>query len=166
MGIPDEIIKRGRVVIYNDTENRRGLVSEIETYNIKMQGCRRKKRLLEEIKYAYIILNLFVLRSFISSNAEIFFSTIPLAVVVLAVNAAMLIFAVFKNKFYISAAVSMLFTVIDWRFIFLFAANIVFCLIIWRIEKPLKNLSGYPFFHDIYVIYEDRNSSDRDQYDR
>lgn len=167
MSIPEEIIKRGNAIIYNDTENRHGLVKEIEEYNGEMWNCRKKMKQLEEIKFGYIVLNPLVIGVFIATEATAFFSNAPLAAVVLAINiAAFVIFAVFKSNYLISTIAVALFVLADWRLIFLFAADVVIYLLRVNVEKPLKNHTGYPFFNDIHIKYENKNFSEIDKYDR
>ena len=116
MGIPDEIIKSGSVIIFNDAKDNDDMIElagEIEVYNSKMRSCKKKKQLLEEIKYAYILLNLLVPHSFISLNAETFFAVMPLAVGILTVNVATFVFALYKNKYWLIAAAAALYTVTD-----------------------------------------------------
>ncbi|MDE6133915.1 MAG: hypothetical protein K2G04_11155, partial [Oscillospiraceae bacterium] len=69
----------------------------------------------------------------------------PLALGILAVNAAAFIFALRKNKFWLIAAAAAFYTIMDVRFLLFLAVNIVFDFIIRRIEKPLENIYGYPF---------------------
>ena len=50
MNIPDEIIKKGSVIIYNDSDT--SIIKEIDEYKKHMLDCRIKMKLVVETKFA------------------------------------------------------------------------------------------------------------------
>ena len=164
MIITDEVIKSGSITVYDDTENRYELEKEVEDYNNGLLNCRKQMKLIEDVKTGFLAMNPIVVMCIAVAEAEAFFAVMPLAIVVLAINAAAyVIFALFKNKFLVSAIASALLILADWKFVFLFAANIIIAVIHERLVRSLKAHAGYPAFADIRVVYERGNAPKQDQ---
>jgi hypothetical protein len=153
MNIPDEIIKKGSIIIYNDSD--REIIKDIDEYNKYMGDCRIKMKRVDEIKFGYIALNPLVISAMIAAEAASVFSHPVLAIVLLAAYSIIfVIFTLFKDNLVVSTIATVLLLILDLRFAILLIADIVLLVIHDYIEKPLKSQLSYPIFSDINVRYE------------
>lgn len=153
MNISDETIKKGSIIIYNDSD--REIIKDIDEYNKYMGDCRIKMKRVGEIKFGYTLLNPIVICGMIAAEAASVFSNPALAIVVLAVYSIIfVIFTLFKENLVVSTIATVLLLILDLRFAILLIADIVLVLIRNYIEKPLVCQLNYPIFSDIRIKFE------------
>lgn len=72
MNITDEVIQKGSITVYDDTENRYDLEKEVEDYNNGLWNCRKQMKLLEELKTGFLLMNPVVMICLAVAEAEAF----------------------------------------------------------------------------------------------
>ena len=156
MSIPEQAIESGKISVYADTD--REFVNALITYNEQMAKCRLKKKRLDEVEFAYNILNLLIIVGMIAGTAETIFNHPLIAIIILIIYAVLFIaYSLSELHYAVSTLSSILLWVLDLRFVILTIINITLSLIYRNLNKTLKNESDYPVFRDIYICYEKGN---------
>jgi hypothetical protein len=152
MNIPDEIIKKGSIVIYNDSD--REIIKDIDEYNKHMGDCRIKMKRADEIKFGYTVLNPLI--SVVLAAQAVSASSHPiLAIILLAVYFTIfVIFTLYKCNLVVSTIAVVFLLILDLRFAILLIADIILLVMHNYLENPLKSESSYPVFSDINIRYE------------
>ena len=164
MNIPDEIIKKGSVIIYNDSDT--SIIKEIDEYKKHMLDCRIKMKLAVETKFAFTILNPLIIFGIIASESASVFSNSALAIILLIIYTTIfIIFSFVRNSLMVITVVTDLLSILDLRFIILLIADIVLLVIHERTDKPLRNELSYPTFSDIKVRFQSPDSKYYNKFD-
>jgi hypothetical protein len=164
MNIPDEIIKKGSVIIYNDSDT--SIIKEIDEYKKHMLDCRIKMKLVVETKFAFTILNPLIIFGIIASESASVFSNSALAIILLIIYTTIfIIFSFVRNSLMVITVVTDLLSILDLRFIILLIADIVLLVIHERTDKPLRNELSYPTFSDIKVRFQSPDSKYYNKFD-
>ncbi|NLK69998.1 MAG: hypothetical protein GX286_00970 [Clostridiales bacterium] len=164
MNIPDEIIKKGSVIIYNDSDT--SIIKEIDEYKKHMLDCRIKMKLVVETKFAFTILNPLIIFGIIASESASVFSNSALAIILLIIYTTIfIIFSFVRNSLMVITVVTDLLSILDLRFIILLIADIVLLVVHERTDKPLRNELSYPTFSDIKVRFQSPDSKYYNKFD-
>lgn len=164
MNIPDEIIKKGSVIIYNDSDT--SIIKEIDEYKKHMLDCRIKMKLVVETKFAFTILNPLIIFGIIASESASVFSNSALAIILLIIYTTIfIIFSFVRNSLMVITVVTDLLSILDLRFIILLIADIVLLVVHERTDKPLRNELSYPTFSDIKVRFQSSDSKYYNKFD-
>lgn len=156
MGIPEEILKSGRVVFYADSDNT--LEQSIIEHNKRMGECRIRMKQLDEIKFAYLAVNPLVICGMIAAEAAAIFSKPAVSLAIIALNAVLfIVFALIKGNFIVSTAAVLLLHFLDIRFLILLAADIFITALYEYLRRKIKKQQGYPVFLNISIRYERGN---------
>ena len=156
MSIPEQAIESGKISVYADTD--REFVSTLITYNEHMAECRLKKKRLDEIAFAYNIVNPLIIVGMIAGTAETILRHPLIAIIILIIYAVLFIaYSLSEIHYIVSTLLSILLWLLDLRFIILTIFNITLSLIYRNLNKTLKAESDYPVFRDIYICYEKGN---------
>lgn len=149
----EEIVKKGRITIYKDTDSE--LVKAVHEYNANVSNSRMKKAHVNEILSGYYILNPLVICALIASSAGLIFRKPLLALICFVIfTAVFFIFAVSKKNLLISSLAVVLLCILDIMFAILLVFDIVLYILYEKSNKNLKREMGYPAFLDIYIKYE------------
>ena len=161
MSVPEEIIKKGIVTIYNDTPP--ALVRDIDAYNKRAVELRVGMKHVRELRFGYKIFSALTVFSLCFAKPETVFERPVLAVCFLCIYAVLFVlFACVKNEFFLSTAAAALLLPLDLTFAILLAADAVLYVLHERIHWPLKQEPGYPEFFPIHTHYEDTNTPTED----
>ena len=153
MNIPDEVIKKGSITIYDDSDTK--IIKEIDEYNKCMLDCRIKMNHMDETKFGYNVLNPLIIFVLCLGGLIKGFSHPVLAIVLLVVYPIIFInFALIKKDFVVSTIATALFLILDWKFLILLIADIVLLWMYSNMNNQIKNQPTYPVFNDIQVRYK------------
>lgn len=153
INIPKEAIESGIITVLTDTDIE--VINAINTYNNRMANCRITKKHLDEIGFAFNILNPLVIVGMIAGTASTVFRWPLIGIIILAVYSILFITFSLSDKHYIiSTIASSLLLVLDLLFIILLLANIVISIMYHKMNEPLKSEEDYPIFKNIKICYE------------
>ena len=156
MELPAEVIKKGRITVYNDTPFE--IVKAAEEYNKHLYECRKKSKFVEEIEFGYLVMNLLLgltVSALVAQTAlETPFVTIP----IMLLNAfSYIFFAFIKRNLMLSTICAALFIVVNLLYIPLVVADFVLFFMHRHIIEELKKEPAYPSFAELQVHYERGN---------
>lgn len=130
---------------------------DARAYNDFACECRRKMKIVNELKEAFLIVNPILLISLYVVFTFTIFEKFIIAMAFLSVQIVTLIITGVKKNYFIHTFSSLSMVLLDPRFLIIFLMNVVMIYIADRIEKPLKEKAGYPNFYDVRIIYEEYN---------
>lgn len=152
MELPEEILKKGRITIYNDTPFE--VVQAANEYNEHLQKCRKKAKFVEEIEFGYLVMNLILglcLGALFAETAlEMPFVSIP----IMLLNVfAYIFFGVIKRNLLVCTVCTTLFVFVSILYFILVTADFVLFFMHRHITEELKKEPGYPVFAEFQVHY-------------
>ena len=169
--LPDDIVKKGSVTIYLDTD--RKTEENIRNFNNEIDGYRARMKNSEEMRFAFAVTNPLIIAGVTATQAaDMFSDSLKLisGLILLVLYAVLLVvFVVMKENLLVCAAVSFAFIPYCLLFILLAVLNVILCLWFMSIRNSLKDKAGYPAFNRIFIRYSRENEPKADadgQYER